>query len=59
MALKKLIATEADKLAAAQSKIDDMRELLRDIYDVAKNGKPIGDGLLSRIRVRAAFGRDR
>lgn len=57
MALKNLIATDKDRLAAKDCKIDDLRELLRDVYDVAKNGKPISDGLLARIRAHAAFGR--
>lgn len=58
MALKKLIATDRDKLAAQMQKIDDLRELLRDIYDVAKTGQRISGGLLSRIRAHAAFGRN-
>lgn len=57
MALRNLIATDRDKLTAAEFKIDKMRELLRDVYDVAKLGRPIPDGLLARIRVHAAFGR--
>ncbi len=57
MALKRLVATDADKLSAAEQKVDNLRELLRDIYDVAKNGQPISAGLLARIRTHAAFGR--
>jgi len=57
MALKQLIAKDRDKLAAAELKISDLRELLRDIYDVAKHGKPLSDGLLARVRAQAAFGR--
>ena len=56
MALRDLIATDKDRLAAAEMKIDAMRELLRDIYYVSKDGQRISDGLLSRIRVHAAFG---
>lgn len=59
MALKRLIAIDDDKLRAAVMRIDELRELLRDVYDEAKNGQPISDGLLSRIRVHAAFGRNR
>ncbi len=57
MALVDLMATDKDRLAAKDRKIEDMRELLRDVYDVASAGKPISQGLLARIRVHAAFGR--
>ena len=50
LALKDLIATPADKLQAREAKIDQLRELLRDVYDVAANGTRISDGLLTRIR---------
>ena len=50
MALKDLIATPADKLRAREAKIDQLRELLRDVYDVTANGKRISEGLLSRVR---------
>ena len=50
MALKDLIATPADKRRAREAKIDQLRELLRDVYDVTANGKHISEGLLSRIR---------
>jgi hypothetical protein len=58
VALKDLKATDKDRLAAKDRKIDDMRELLRDVYDVASAGKPLSSGLLARIRVHAAFGRN-
>ena len=50
MALKDLIATPADKLRAREAKIDQLRELLRDVYDVTANDKRISEGLLSRVR---------
>lgn len=57
MPLKDLIATDRDKIAARDARIAALRELLRDVYDVAKNGEPITEGLLSRIRSQMAAGR--
>lgn len=57
MALKDLIATDADKVAARDVTIDALRELLRDIYDVAASGDRISEGLLARIRSQMASGR--
>jgi len=59
MALKDLIATDKDKLASQDIVIEGLRELLRDVYDVAKNGGPLSDALMSRIRVQMASGRNR
>lgn len=59
MALKTLIATDRDKLAAAEQRVADLRDVLRDVYDVAKNGKPLSAGLLARVRINAAFGREK
>ena len=57
MALKKLMATDKDRLLSRQMKIDSLRELLRDVYDITKNGKPMSEGLMSRIRSQMAAGR--
>ena len=38
--LKDLIATDRDKIAARDARIAALRELLRDVYDVAKDGEP-------------------
>lgn len=54
--LKDLIATDRDKIAARDARIAALRELLRDVYDVAKDGEPISDGLLSRIRSQMTVG---
>lgn len=35
---------------------DDLRNLLRDVYDVASSGEKISDGLLDRIRQQMARG---
>lgn len=59
MALKDLIATDKDKLASKDIVIEGLRELLRDVYDVAKNGEPLSSGLMDRIRVQMASGRNR
>lgn len=59
MALKDLIATDTDKLASKDIVIERLRELLRDVYDVTKNGEPLSDGLMSRIRAQMASGRNR
>ena len=57
MALKKLMATDKDRLLSRQMKIDSLRELLRDVYDITKNGKPMSEGLMSRIRSQMAPGK--
>jgi len=57
VALKKLLATDADRVAARDVKIDDLRELLRDVYDVLASGKSVSEGLLSRIRRQMAVGK--
>lgn len=57
MALKDLIATDKDRIASADAKIEELRNLLRDVYDVAKSGEPISEGLLSRIRGQMAAGK--
>lgn len=57
MALKDLIATDADKVAARDVTIENLRWLLRDVYDVVSSGTPVSDGLLSRIRSQMAVGR--
>lgn len=59
MSLKELIATDKDKLAAAEQKISDLRELLRDVYDVTSRGHRLSLGLMARVRAQAAFGRQR
>lgn len=59
MALKDLIATDADKHRACSMTVEHLRELLRDVYDVVSAGENISDGLLSRIRAQMACGRDR
>lgn len=40
----------------AADEIERLRELLRDVYDVANSGEKIGDGLLDRIRQQMARG---
>lgn len=57
MALRDLVATDRDRVAARDEKIAHLRELLRDVYDVAASGEKISDGLLSRIRREMASGR--
>lgn len=57
MALKNLKATDRDRLVAKEMKIEELRELLRDVYDVTKAGERISDGLFSRIRAQMARGR--
>lgn len=57
MPLKDLIATDRDKIAARDARIAALRELLRDVYDVAKNGEPISEGMMLRIRSQMAVGR--
>lgn len=59
MALSDLIATDADRLSAKDRKIEELRELLRDVYDVARAGEVISPGLLARIARQAAMGRSR
>lgn len=59
MPLKELIATDKDRLAAKDDTISRLRELLRDIYDVAANGHTISAGLLDRIRGQMDHGRHR
>lgn len=56
MALKGLIATDADRVASRDVRIDQLRNLLRDVYDVVAGGGTISDGLLSRIRAQMANG---
>lgn len=50
MALKDLIATDAEKHAACLAKVDHLRALLRDVYDVLAVGETPSEGLLSRVR---------
>lgn len=57
MALKHLIATETDRLRAKEAEIDHLRNLLRDVYDVLSSGRPVSEGLMSRIRHQMADGR--
>jgi hypothetical protein len=56
MALKELIATDKDRIAGKDVKIDQLRNLLRDVYDVLSVGEPVSEGLLSRIRHQMARG---
>lgn len=56
MTLKDLIATDKDRLAGKDYTIDQLRNLLRDVYDVLAAGQPVSDGLLSRIRHQMAHG---
>lgn len=56
MALKDLIATDADRVKGRDVTIDMLRSLLRDVYDVLASGKPVSEGLLSRIRHQMACG---
>lgn len=57
MALKDLIATDKDRMSAKDAEIAALRNLLRDVYDVASAGQPISHGLLERIRGQMASGR--
>lgn len=57
MSLKDLIATESDRVKHREMQINMLRDLLRDVYDVAASGERISEGLLSRIRCEMAHGR--
>lgn len=57
MALKDLISTDKDRVTDLNRKISELRNLLRDVYDVASSGHTISEGLLSRIRRQMASGR--
>lgn len=57
MALKDLIATDSDRVKHRQMQINMLRDLLRDVYDVAASGERISDGLLNRIRCQMSHGR--
>jgi hypothetical protein len=56
VALKELIATDKDRLVGKDYTIDQLRNLLRDVYDVLASGTPVSEGLLSRIRHQMARG---
>lgn len=58
MSLKDLIATDADRVKHRQMQINMLRDLLRDVYDVAASGERISEGLLSRIRCEMSHGRN-
>lgn len=57
MALTDLIATDADKLADREMRIEMLQGLLREIYDALSKGKTVSESLLAHIRIQMASGR--